>query len=85
MFSLTVKESIILFAKKYYSQIDVFAMGSPLRPTLTNIFLCYHESNWLKDYPKDFTPVYYKKVCGWVMWMIFLFGLQGWTNFFLGA
>ena len=24
-------------------------MGSPLGPTLANIFLCYHESNWLKD------------------------------------
>ena len=36
-------------------------MGSPLGPTLANIFLCYHESNWLKDCPQDFKPVYYKK------------------------
>ena len=36
-------------------------MGSPLGPTLANIFLCYHESDWLKDCPKDFKPVYYKR------------------------
>ena len=36
-------------------------MGSPLGPTLANIFLCYHESNWLKDCPKNFKPIYYKR------------------------
>ena len=61
MLSLTLKESIILFYNKCYSQIDRVALGSPLRPTLANIFLCYHESNWLKDCPKDFKPVYYKR------------------------
>ena len=60
MLSLTLKESIILFDNKYYSQIDGVAMGSPLGPTLANVFLCYHESNWLKDCPKDLKPVYYK-------------------------
>ena len=52
MFSLTLKECIILFDNKYYRQIDRVAIGSPLGPTLTNIFLCYHESNWLKDVRK---------------------------------
>ena len=61
MLSLTLKRLIILFDNKYYSQIDGVAMGSPLGPTLTNIFLCYHESNWLKDCPKDFKPVFYKR------------------------
>ena len=61
MLSLTLKESIILFDNKYYNQIDGVAMGSPLGPTLANIFLCYHESNWLKDCPKDFKSVYYKR------------------------
>ena len=36
-------------------------MGSPLGPTLANILLCYHKSNWLKDCPKDFKTVYYKR------------------------
>ena len=61
MLSLTLKESIILFDNKYYSQIDGVAMGSPLGLTLANIFLCYHKSNWLKDCSKDLKPVYYKR------------------------
>ena len=36
-------------------------MGSPLGPTLANIFLCYHESNWLKNCPRNFKPIYYKR------------------------
>ena len=61
MLSLTLKESIILFDNKYYSQIDGVAMCSPLGPTLANIFLCYHESNRPKDCPNDFKPVYFKR------------------------
>ena len=61
LLSLTLKESIILFDNKYYSQIDGVAMGSPLGPTLANIFLCYHESNWFKDCPKNFKPIFYKR------------------------
>ena len=64
MLSLTLKESIILFDNKYYSQIGEVVMGSPEGPTLTNIFLCYHESNWLKDCLKDFKPVYNNDVDG---------------------
>ena len=36
-------------------------MGSPLVPPLTDIFLCYHESNCLKNCLKDFKLVYYKR------------------------
>ena len=61
MLSLTTKENVILFDQKYYSQIDGVAMGSPLGPTLANIFLCYHETTWLKNCPKSFKPVYYKR------------------------
>ena len=37
------------------------AMGSPLGPTLTIIFVCYYESNWLNNCPKDFKPVFYRR------------------------
>ena len=62
MLSLTTKENVVLFDQKnQFSQIDGVAMGSPLDPTLANIFLCYHETTWLKDCPKSFKPVYYKR------------------------
>ena len=61
MLSLTLKESIISFDNKYYSQIDGVATGSSLGATLPNIFICYHESNCLIDCAKDFKPVYYKR------------------------
>ena len=38
MLSLTTKKSIILFDMEFYSQIDGVAMGSPLGPTLANVF-----------------------------------------------
>ena len=31
--SLTIKENVILFDQKYYSQIDGVGMGCPLGPT----------------------------------------------------
>ena len=39
LLSLTTKESIILFDMEFYNQIDGVAMGSPLGPTLANVFL----------------------------------------------
>ena len=57
MLSVTLKESILFFDNKYWSQIGKVAMNSPLGPTLANILLCYHESTWLNDYLKDFRPV----------------------------
>ena len=33
MLSLTIKENVILFDQKYYSQIDGVGMDSPLGPT----------------------------------------------------
>ena len=50
MLSLTTKESIILFHKEFYSQIDTVAMGSPFGPILANLFLCHHEKKWLNNF-----------------------------------
>ena len=36
-------------------------MGSPLGPLLANIFLSFHETNWLKDCPFEFKPLYYRR------------------------
>ena len=35
-------------------------MGSPLGPTLANVFLCYHENIWLQNCPSEFKPVIYR-------------------------
>ena len=36
-------------------------MGSPLGPTLANIFLCHLEEKWLNDCPPLFKPSFYKR------------------------
>ena len=36
-------------------------MGSPLGPTLANVFLCCHEKRWLQNYPSEFKPVIYRR------------------------
>ena len=47
MLSLTAKELVIFFDMGFYTQVDGVAMGSPLRPSLANAFLCHHQSKWL--------------------------------------
>ena len=46
---------------QFYSEIDDVAIGSPLGPTLANVFLCHHEKKWLNDCPNNFKPVFYKR------------------------
>ena len=36
-------------------------MGSPLRPTLANAFLCHFERLWLDSCPPEFKPVVYRR------------------------
>jgi hypothetical protein len=61
LLSIATTESFILFDNEFYQQIDGVAMGSPLGPTLANIFLCFHEKKWLSDCPCEFKPVYYQR------------------------
>ena len=58
---ISVKESIFIFGDQLYKQVDGVAMGSPLGPTLANLFLCYHESKWLADCPDEFKPLKYSR------------------------
>ena len=39
--------SIFVLDGTLYKQIDGLAVGSPLGPTLANIFLCHYEKIWL--------------------------------------
>ena len=52
---------IVLFEGELYKQIDQVAMGSPLGPTLANIFLCFHEKIWLGNFHAEFKPVIYRR------------------------
>ena len=36
-------------------------MGSPLGPTFANIFLSFHETQWLSQCPNQFKPLLYKR------------------------
>ena len=61
LLQFAVKDNLILFNGKYYIQIDGVAMGSPLGPTLANVFLCHWEGIWLEKCPKQFRPLYYRR------------------------
>ena len=58
---LATKESYFIFNGLLYKQINGVAMGSPLRTSLADAFLSYHERNWLNNWPQGFTPVFYRR------------------------
>ena len=45
LLKLATSESSFIFDNILYKQIDGVAMGSPLRPTLANGFLCHYEKH----------------------------------------
>ena len=61
LLSFAVKDSFFIFNGTYYKQVDGVAMGSPLGPTLANIFLCHWEEIWIQKCPKQFKPEYYNR------------------------
>ena len=36
-------------------------MGSPLGPTLANVFMCHFENIWLQNCPSHFKPIVYRR------------------------
>ena len=36
-------------------------MGSPLGPTLANVFMCHFENIWLENCPAHFKPIVYRR------------------------
>ena len=61
LLTLAVKDIIFLFNSATYSQIEGIRMGNPLGPSFANIFLCYHENNWLENCPELFKPKFYRR------------------------
>ena len=60
LFRFATAETHFLFEGKIYDQIDGVVMGSPLAPVLANLFMGYHENNWLNNY-KGPAPIIYKR------------------------
>ena len=54
-------ESFFVFDGKFYEQCDGVAMGSPLGPTLANVFMCHFENIWLENCPSHFKPIVYRR------------------------
>ena len=56
LLDLATRESYFTFNQNLYKQIDGVAMGSPLGPTLANIFMSHDEQKWLSECPQSFKP-----------------------------
>ena len=58
---MALQNNFFNFDSKICKQTDGVAMGSPLGPSLANVFLCFHEQVWLNDCQEDFKPVYHRR------------------------
>ena len=61
LLTLAANDCMFLFNEKFYVQIDGCAMGSPIGPSLANIFLSHYEKIWLQDCPTNFKPLLYRR------------------------
>ena len=50
LFLFDTSQTRFIFNSKFYNQINEVAMGSPLAPVLTYIFLGFHKPKWLNEY-----------------------------------
>ena len=53
LFTQATSQTHFLFDGSFYDQIDGVAMGSPLGPTLANLFMGHHEKNWIDQFPQN--------------------------------
>ena len=61
LIELATLDNYFFFNGDIYKQVDGVAMGSPLGPTLANLFMNYMEKKWLEECPLDFKPVLYRR------------------------
>ena len=60
LLSFTVKDNHFVFDGSSYDQIDGVAMGSPLGPSLANLFMCTLARKYLDDCSSQFKPIIYR-------------------------
>ena len=61
LLNFAVKDNHFVFNGRLYDQIDGVAMGSPLGPSIANIFMCSLEQKYLNGCPSEFKPVLYHR------------------------
>ena len=62
LFSSATAQTHFLFDGKVFDQIDGVAMGTPLAPLLSNLFLGHHEHSWLSKYKGPSIQFYHRYV-----------------------
>ena len=50
LFQFATSQTNFLFIGSIYDQVDGVAMALPLAPILANIFMGYHEKEWIRNY-----------------------------------
>ena len=58
LFKFATSSTHFLFKGNFYDQIDGVSMGSPLGLVLANLFIGYHERNWLQEFDIDEVLLY---------------------------
>ena len=61
LLELVTLVTLFIFDGKYYKQKDGVTMGSPLGPTLVNVFLCHFEEQGMCDCPIDYKAISYRR------------------------
>ena len=59
--SLAKQESYFMFNDIFYKQKDGVAIGSPLGPTMANVFLSFYEMKWLEQCPNELKSVFHRR------------------------
>ena len=50
LFMIATSKTHFLYQGSFYDQVDGVAMGSPLAPILANLFMGFHEKEWIEQY-----------------------------------
>ena len=60
LFKIATSETRFPFNGSIFDQIDGVAMGSPLALVLANLFIGFHEQNWIEQ-ATNVKPIFYKR------------------------
>ena len=59
LFKIATSETHFIFNNEIYDQLDGVSMDSPLAPILVNLFMHYHEKDWIEN-AQVVRPTFYK-------------------------